>query len=81
MIRKLTILLVIALFLAISVLAGCSLGKTSQQQETAIAENANQEQTVKENQSAETSEAAGTTEVVQITEEEILFDFYSIPSD
>ena len=72
--KKLISLLLVALFLIISVLAGCSSEKTTTAQETTTAA---QETTkgVQETQEAETTEAA------TVAEDEILFDSYTIPTD
>jgi len=73
--KRLVSLLILTLFIAISVLTGCSSENASQLQETTLTETTNQEQESQETEAAETSET------VQAAEEEILFDFYSIPSD
>lgn len=79
--RKLTVLLFLSLFMAISVLEGCSSGKKSESMETTITENTKQEQLSQENQSVEITETAEAAEAFTASDEEVLFDFYSIPAD
>ena len=76
--KKLISLLLVALFLIISVLTGCSSGKTATVQESAVAqEQANTELAGEELETEETE----AIESASITDEEVLFDSYTIPSD
>ena len=76
--KKLISLMLVALFLITSVLAGCSSGKTETAQESAVVqEQATAETVEKELQTEETE----TMESASITDEEVLFDFYNPASD
>ncbi len=76
--KKLISLILIALFLITSVLAGCSSGKTETSQESAVVqEQATTESAGEEFETTDTE----TPESASITDEEVLFDFYSPASD
>jgi len=76
--KKLISLMLIALFLIISVLAGCSSGKTATVQESAVAQEQATTELAGEELETEETEAI---ESASITDEEVLFDFYNPPSD
>ena len=76
--KKLISLLLVALFLIISVLTGCSSGKTATVQESTVAQEQATTELAGEELETEETEAI---ESASITDEEVLFDFYTIPSD
>lgn len=71
-------MILIALFLITAVLAGCSSGKTETPQESAVAQEQSTVESAGEEAEAENTEAP---ESASITDEESLFDFYTIPAD
>jgi len=76
--KKLISLLLAALFLIISVLAGCSSEKTAIVTESTVAQEQTTTELAEEELETEETEAV---ESASIADEEVLFDFYTIPSD
>ena len=71
-------IVLVAMFLIILVLAGCSSGNTDTMQESTAAQEQTSTELVEEELETEETEAI---ESSSITDEEVLFDFYTIPSD
>ncbi len=76
--KKMMTALILALFLITAFLAGCSSGKTTAAAETTSAV---QQETAGETEQELQAEETGAPESASITDEEVLFDFYSIPAD